>query len=195
MSAAAIGKPEPTIDQPPCQRRRIPLSLMMFVAINLLAFVICALWVGVPAYRQYIIIREIDRLGGTVDGGCAWPNWLLRRVGDSRMRMFDEIVNVRLADTQATDDTLRRISGLTKLSWLDLNNTRITDSGLAHLKSQTSLKWLMIEDTRVTDAGLAHLHGLHSLELIQLGNTRVTKAGVDKLVQATGLMFIGNGPF
>ena len=183
-----------TTAKPPRPRRWIPVSLRMFVAMLGLLGLGSVFWIGMSAYRQFTTIQEIERLGGAIDCVSVGPEWLRRWVGHERMRMFDEIVNVRLADTQATDDTVRLICGLVKMRWLNLDNTRISDLGLAHLKGSTSLKWLWIENTQVTDAGLAHLNGLTSLELIHLGNTRATKAGVDDLVQATGLTFIGGGP-
>ena len=50
MAAQAVPIPDPT-DKPPRRRRWIPLSLRMFVAMLLLGA--SAVWIGLPAYRQY----------------------------------------------------------------------------------------------------------------------------------------------
>src|SRR5437868_2248538 len=99
MSSPAKPISDPTTGKPPRPRRWIPVSLGMFVALLLVVGVASGLWIGVPAYRQLAIIQEIEGLGGTVDCVPIGPKWLRRWVGDENMRMFDEIVSVRLADT------------------------------------------------------------------------------------------------
>ena len=67
-----------------------------------------------------------------------------------------------------TDAGLSHLTGLTKLSALDLVGTRITDAGLAHLKSLSNLKTLEVGDTHVTDAGARELQkALPNLKIIR----------------------------
>src|SRR5579872_4785729 len=96
-------------DKPPRCRRWIPLSLRMFVAILVLLAVGSALRICVPAYRQLVVNRLIQRHRGGIRTEPVGPAWLRARVGDETMGMFDEVVEVHLAATQITDDTLLQI--------------------------------------------------------------------------------------
>lgn len=150
---------------------------------------------GAPIYRQHTAIREIERLGGTADFARVRPRWLRKWFSDERMRLFDEIGHIRLEKTHATDASLRQISGLRSLTWLDLDSTHVTDSGLAQLRGLSSLKWLELENTAITDVGLAHLKDIPNLELVMLGNTHVTRTGAHSLMHGhPKLCHVVNGP-
>ena len=92
------------------------------------------------------VIREIERLGGTVtvhdDGRGTW---------------------VGLSGAQVTDAALERLNGLAHLVILDLSRTRVTDAGLEHLMGLTELRSLYLSKTRVTDVGLEQLKALTGL--------------------------------
>ena len=45
-----------------------------------------------------------------------------------------QVIHVRLGRSQITDTGLVHLTGLTKLTYLDLRNTSITDAGIAELK-------------------------------------------------------------
>jgi hypothetical protein len=76
MSAPQTTAQNCTSDEPPRGRRWIPLSLRIYVTMLMLAGLGSALWIGVPAYRQKVAIREIERLGGTVNLYSQAPGWL-----------------------------------------------------------------------------------------------------------------------
>ena len=129
-----------TTDKPPLPWRWIPLSLRIFVAILVLLGVASA-WIGVRGYQQLAAIREIEWLGGFTELQPVGPKWRREPVGDERMRMFDEVVEVNLFQTQETDTALHQISRLPRLRRLDITGSQATDVGLA----------------QVTDAGVAKL--------------------------------------
>jgi hypothetical protein len=64
--ADAAPSPDPTTDKPPRRRRWIPLALRMFVVILVLLATASALWIGIPIYRQQVVIRKLEGVGGRV---------------------------------------------------------------------------------------------------------------------------------
>src|SRR5882724_6360030 len=99
----------PSTDKPPCQRRRMPLSLRMFAAMIVMMGGASVLWIGIPACRQFVAIREIERLQGHVAAYERGPTWLRKRVGNAAMRGLDEVIHVDVSGTELTDEGLRYI--------------------------------------------------------------------------------------
>jgi hypothetical protein len=172
---------DPRTDKPPRCRQLIPISLRLFLAMLALLGIASVLWVGVPAYRQYVAVREIERLGGHVRRVPTGPTWIREWVGDENMRFFHEAVHVELGRTSATDATLSHVGRLTGLKSLWLAETKISDAGLVHLKGLSNLRVLDLSETQVTDTGLSHLEGLTNLGMLALYRTQVTDAGLAHL--------------
>ena len=166
---------------------RLPRPLWIGLAACVLVIVAIGVQVGVPIYRQESAIREIERLGGTVQLRPRGPQWLRDRIGDRAQRLCGEIAGVYLRDCPATDETLRTVCRLPGLKGLSLSNTNVTDAGLAELKSLTRLERLWLANTAVTDAGLAHLKDLTALQELWLENTQVSDAGLGRLKGLTSL--------
>ena len=78
----------------------------------------------------------------------------------------------------ADDETVRRVSRLSRLQSLGLFGTNVTDAGLAHIKQLTHLKDLDLRSTRIGDTGLAELSAMTSLRQLNIAGTRVTNEGV-----------------
>jgi Leucine-rich repeat (LRR) protein len=117
---------------------------------------------------------------------------------DANMEHVKAFTNLGFLDirgTKVTDAGLEKIAGLTKISYLRLNNTRgITDAGLAHLKGMDKLQILSLSNTRVTDACVAHLKALPGLKTVELERTGMTSAGFKQLREAVpGLTIQGSG--
>lgn len=180
MAAPATPIPDPSTDKPSRPRRRIPLSLRMFVAMLAILGVGSVLWVGIPAYRQHLAIVEIERVKGTVLlTRPRGPQWLRGSIGNGWTKLLlDDVVSVNLADSEVTDSTLVYLTGLPHLERLWLNRTAVTDAGLIHLASLTGLQELGLQGTRMGDAGLAHLTGLTKLEILFVSQTKLTDAGL-----------------
>ena len=83
--------------------------------------------------------------------------------------------------TNANDEDLQRLEGLTELRALDLSVLPITDAGLRHLRGLTNLRSLDLSSTKVTDRGLEHLKGMTQLTSLGLGGTLVTDAALKYL--------------
>jgi hypothetical protein len=165
---------------------RLPRPLWIGVATVVLVVVGIALQIGLPIYREYAAIREIERLGGNVEIEIqsASPKWL----------PLANVVWVGLAGTPATDATVVQTGRLSSLRWLILDGTRVTDAGLANLEKLTVLEGLDLSNAGVTDAGLQHLKPLTALQYLRLGGTQVTEAGAAELKRALPRLTIsGNG--
>src|SRR5579862_2056337 len=94
-SAAAVQT-----DKPPRPRRRFPVALRMFAAIMALTFAASALWIGIPGYRQWRAIRDIERAHGNIETEPVGPQWLLGWIGDQCMRPWDRVVKVYLINRE-----------------------------------------------------------------------------------------------
>jgi hypothetical protein len=136
---------------------------------------------GLPVYRQQQVLDEVARLQGWAGAREGGPKWLREKLGNERMKGFDEIRAVNLDGKEVTDSTLSRLAEIRSLRWLSVNRTQITDAGLAQLKSLTLLETLMLDETHVTDAGLEHLNALSNLHELHLAGTDVTEAGIVSL--------------
>ena len=98
MVAISNPSPDPTAGKPPRRRRSIPLSLRIFVWINLFVGISGGLWVGIPAYQQRTAIRGIERPNVLIDARRGSQEWMRPWLGKEQMKMFDQVVKVILAD-------------------------------------------------------------------------------------------------
>src|SRR6516162_4183189 len=111
----------------------------LWIGVATVGFIIAGLaLIVLRYYLQGVAIREINEVGGSVEMRARWPEWLRERLGDERLRPFDEPVHVKLSYSRAGDETLGQLSRLPGLKRLDCNGARITDAGLAHIASITS---------------------------------------------------------
>jgi hypothetical protein len=177
-------------DKPPRSRRRIPLSLRMFVALVLVTGIGSASWIGIPAYRQHVAIQEVQRLGGYVVTLPRGPKLLRDWTGDEWMMMLDVVDVVYLDGRQATDSTLAHLGRLYGLRVLELGKTEVSDAGLVHLIGLNTLERLILSHTRVTDSGMAHVGKMTGLKEIGLDHTHVTDAGLAHLKRLPNLEYV-----
>ncbi|RYF73540.1 MAG: ribonuclease inhibitor [Cytophagaceae bacterium] len=100
------------------------------------------------------------------------------------VKLADQIVWLKLGDTQISDDAIASIAKLKNLQKLHLERTQITDVGLKKLTGLTYLEYLNLYGTAITNAGLASLSGLKSLRSIYVWQTKVTESGIAALKKA-----------
>jgi hypothetical protein len=176
---------DPTTNKPLRPRRWIPLSLWFYLTI-LAILGPAAVWIGISAYRQPAALREIARVGGRVVATQPRrPKWLRDRVGNEwRMKLFDEVLWLRLDGSKATDSSLSHVGCLTSLQHLSLDNTQVTDLGLVHLKGLTGLSSPNSHIGEFSGRRLLFMRHLGEPLNLSLVNTRVTDAGVADLQRA-----------
>ena len=113
---------------------------------------------------------------------------LVVRLGGTAIRNDDEpgkpVREVLLNHHKVTDEHLKELKVLKRLTRLFLGDTQVTDAGLKELKELKQLKELHLQNTNVTDAGLTELRELKQLQLLNLSGTKVTAAGVQGLLEA-----------
>ncbi len=120
------------------------------------------------------------------------PGTALTETGATGLASLPTLSRLDLRLFGVTDDQLRRISLLQKLTKLVLNGSpMIGDAGLEHLRTLTNLTYLDVRNTKVIDAGLEHLRTLTNLTQLGVHNTKVTAASVAKLQQALPKCKIG----
>jgi hypothetical protein len=121
--------------------------------------------------------------------------------------------NLSLARARIDDESLRHITGSSRLEWLDLAYTPITDAGIENLGSLPSLQRLTLVNThitgavakklappalprleeldlsgtRITDETLQDLAQLKQLKILRLSHTAITDAGLEHLIKLSGL--------
>ena len=177
---------DPAVNVP----RRFSICLPRPLSIGVAAVMLVIAGLALIAFRCYLqgnAIHEIKAVGGSVEMRPRWPEWLRERLGDERLRPFDEPVHVKLSYSRAGDETLGQLSRLPGLKRLDCNGAKISDAGLAHIGRITSLEWLWLADTTVTDAGLLKLRRLTRLRELGLNGTQVSDAGLAHLKGFMGL--------
>jgi mono/diheme cytochrome c family protein/uncharacterized membrane protein len=107
-------------------------------------------------------------------------------------KLADQVVWLKLGDTQITDATMAQIGKLKNLQKLHLEQTKITDAGLKQLAALPYLEYLNLYGTGITDAGLQSLSGFKNLQTVYLWQTRVTEAGLAAQRKAMpGVEFVG----
>jgi len=165
------------------------LSLKLFAAIVTSLGIGSVLWVGIPAARQYLAIRAIERVGGTVGKSPRGAPWLRKRVGDALMRPFDAVDAIYLSGVPIVDADLSRLICLSDVKYITLDGTGITDAGLHEVGKLRNLERLSFEETAVTDIGLKHLGNLKRLRSIDYFRSAVTQNGIKELEAAVGIRF------
>src|SRR5258707_2386977 len=82
---------------------RLPRPLWIGLATIVTVVVAVGLRIGVPIYRQRAAIRAIEQNWGHVVTRPRGPKWIRDRMGDERMKMFDEVVEAHIGGRRATD--------------------------------------------------------------------------------------------
>jgi len=158
--------------------KRLRRWVWFYVATAVILAVSFGVHFGLPVYRQQQVLDEVARLGGWAGAREGGPKWLREKLGNERMKGFDEIRAINLDGKEVTDSTLSRFTDLRSLRWLNVAHSQITDAGLAHLQRLPHLEMLWLDETHVTDTGLGHLAALANLHDLHLAGTHVTDAGV-----------------
>lgn len=99
-------------------------------------------------------------------------------------KISEQLVWLKLGDTQISDATLAQVAKLKNLQKLHLERTNVTDAGLRNLNGLANLEYLNLYGTSITDAGLTQLTGLKNLKTVYLWQTKTTEAGIAALKKA-----------
>ena len=108
-------------------------------------------------------------------------------------KLSNQIVWLKLGDTEISDAALLSISKLKNLQKLHLEETKVTDAGLKQLKQLANLEYLNLYGTAITDAGLLELASLKNLKTVYLWQTNVTEQGISALKKALPALEVVGG--
>jgi beta-lactamase regulating signal transducer with metallopeptidase domain len=200
---------------------RVVLLLVAFVVLP----VSVNLWGQEPVPEEKAAASKIASLGGWCEidgrGYVVKVNMNFRLTADGRrinnsldsdkalaiIPQFTKLQKLTLKGTQATDEGLRHLAGMTSLREVRLLDSRlVTDAGISHLKDCRDLEVLQVLNsqigdeslrmlrkmpnlislnlagTQITDKGLRYLSKLSRLEILRLSHTRVTDEGLSYLI-------------
>jgi Leucine-rich repeat (LRR) protein len=85
--------------------------------------------------------------------------------------------------SEATDDALRAIAGLTEIQRIYLWDAQVTDAGLEYLRGMKKLRYLHLSNSRITDQGLEILGSISSLEGLSMQGNAFTNRGLASVAQ------------
>ena len=93
----------------------------------------------------------------------------------------DQLIWLKLSDQPVSDEAMKTISKLNKLTRIQLDHTTISDKGLLPLQQLSNLVYLNLVGTKITSAGLSQLKSLSKLEQIYLYQTTIGKSEWEEL--------------
>ncbi len=114
-------------------------------------------------------------------------------LSDDTLKLLKPLVrltSLNLTGTDITDERLRFVAETPSLASLVLNDTPITDAGLARLAPLKGLDVLHLRNTRVGNEGLAHLAAIGNLKVLDLSETQVTDDGLAHLARLQSLNWL-----
>ena len=141
-------------------------------------------------------IAHLEGLGATVDPvSVTLPEYLsiewistYHKITDKEieqiLHLAANVVEADLSRTKVTNEGLKHVGKLGRLTHLNLNRTEIDDKGIAALADLQSLEWLNLYGTKVTDASMPIIAKYRDLKAVYLWNTAVTSNGVSTLRKA-----------
>src|SRR5262245_20153996 len=128
---------------------RLPPPRWIGVATLVLIVVAAGLRISVPIYRQRAAIQEIERAEGKVQFMAGGPDWLRQRIGNERMKYFNEVYEVELVKKEGTDAVLKELHKVPSVRRLNLALSDVSDAGLANLGILPRLETLDLHATRI----------------------------------------------
>lgn len=107
------------------------------------------------------------------------------QAGDKEVELLnaikEQLVWLKMADTEITDSALAIIGTFPNLIQLQLSNTKVSDIGMESLKNLQKLQSLNLVGTGVTESGVRLLSEIKSLQSIYLFQTAVDKIAIEEL--------------
>ncbi len=91
------------------------------------------------------------------------------------VRLKQQLIWLKLDDTNIGDDGMQYIARLSNLARLDLSHTMLTDKGLQQLQPLAGLQYLNLVGTKITAQGIMQLKGLKKMQSLFLYQTNIDK--------------------
>ena len=128
------------------------------------------------SFQYYQGMKELEKF----HAGLTTLAWLdIGDEGVKRLTPLTQLKDLRLNNTTIKDP--KCFEGLINLESLDLGDAYVLDHSLVPLAKMKNLRRLNLLGTLVTDEGLKHLSGLTELEDLDLYGVKVTDSGIEHL--------------
>src|SRR3954469_16068773 len=134
------------------------------------------------SFQYYQGMRRLE----TFSAGLTTLAWLdIGDEGVKRLTLLSQLKHLRLNNTTIKDP--KCFEGLVNLESLDFGDAYVLDSSLAPLANMKNLKRLNLLGTLITDEGLKYLRDLTKMEDLDLYGVKITDAGLEHLQNMTAL--------
>ena len=147
---------------------------------------------------EFEAAAELEKCGVRVikDGGAGvtsidFSNCL--KPTDDNMRQVAKLRRLSTATflrADINDDQLACLENMNHLSNLLINATPISDAGMAHLAALPALQTLYASNTKITDKGTADIAKIPTLTILNLSNTGITDQGIKRLSHLPNLNWL-----
>ena len=128
------------------------------------------------SFQYYQGMKELEKF----HAGLTTLAWLdIGDEGVKRLTPLTQLKDLRLNNTTIKDPNC--FEGLINLESLDLGDAYVLDHSLTPLAKMKNLRRLNLLGTLITDEGLKHLSGLTELEDLDLYGVKVTDSGIEHL--------------
>lgn len=125
----------------------------------------------------------------TLDANGQMTDQMLERIS-----AIEHVTTLGLSGSTAlTDEGLRSLARMPRLSTLDASGCGIGDRALEIMPELRSVERLELAGTRITDAGVAHLRGCSRLEYVNLSGTATGDGAVEALAGIPALSHFKSG--
>ena len=152
--------------------------------------------------RQDRAIAMIRKLGGTVEEATVnqfFGGWQINTSYDVKLdekwqggvkglkyiRWLPDLRMVQFRGRQVDNEWVESLSGLEKLSIVELNRTSVNDGAATTFKTLPAISQLSVKYSPLTDAAVDDLKEVKTASIMMLYGTKMTPAGAEALTKAT----------
>ncbi len=140
----------------------------------------------VSVSKDTLLTSIDDRVLQTICRLSSLRHLNLKGVPNSQLKLYrlsklTHLETIALDDTDTTDDQVAALGQQKELKCLRLSGTPITDQSMTVVASFPKLASLDISRTAITDEGLKRLEKCDHLEILWASGTQTTSAGLDQL--------------
>lgn len=108
-----------------------------------------------------------------------------------KLKLLSNLNSVSLSSSNLNDEGLEIVCDIPQLNALDLQSTQITNQGLRHLHKLKKLTWLRLkENAQLTNECIPFLLQIESLQDLQIHETSVNQKGLNELAVMKSLRHI-----
>lgn len=167
-------------------------------ALLVVASLLLALRVAIPAYRERAGVDAILAREGMLSGGYHGPEWardLVDRWVPKRWQIGfvqrTETVDLpwKYSDSDLAE-LLPHLHSFPKLNGLSVHGKAFDDNDLLQLRDLSNLRSLVLRDTSVTDAGIKTLREMTLIEELVLDSSEITDDAIAVIAELSGLRYL-----